>query len=227
MQEQAEQAKESVHSVFERYVTLLRKREADLISDVDLAKDQKDLELQLQKDELELLLLGVSHSVSFAEAILQEGSETEIAAGFLQVTARMHELLREQEGVFFGTIASSEIEFVGGRGEEAVGSIMMELGAVVSEVSISAPRSTVEPPPGIDHFINQVCSFKAILRNKEGDKISLAPDMNKVVKGLTVTVTGSSNTKVRQNIISFTFLQPLIWVVLCSAKWRTRAKMAR
>ena len=84
VREQAKVTEAEIHSTIERLISLLRDREAALISDAETIKHQMEKELQLQKDDLEFLLSGIRHAVLFSEALVKEGSETEIVAGHQQ-----------------------------------------------------------------------------------------------------------------------------------------------
>jgi len=99
IREQAEVTEEKIHSTFEpliaSVITWLRDREAALISEVETTRHQKEKELQLQKDEVEFLLSGVRHAVLFSEALIKEGSETEVVSGHHQVVTRMATLSKE------------------------------------------------------------------------------------------------------------------------------------
>ena len=60
---------------------------------------------------------------------------------------------------------------------------------------ISAQQSTiVTPPRNSSHQINQAYSFKVILVDKKGNKVS-SKMMRQSMKGLAVEVAGSSNVK--------------------------------
>jgi len=81
VREVAKATEDEIHFTFESLISLLRDREAALISDVETVGHQKEKELQLQKDELEFLLSGIRHAVLFSEAMVKEGSDIEIVAG--------------------------------------------------------------------------------------------------------------------------------------------------
>jgi len=101
---------------------------------VETIKHQKEKELQLQKDELEFLLSGIRHAVLFSEAMMKEGSETEIVSGHQQVVARMATLIKEREKAQLEPTTDAEIEFVGKEeGVETLSSLIKELGAVESQ----------------------------------------------------------------------------------------------
>ena len=95
VREQAKATEEEIHTAIEGLISLLRDRETALISDVETIKHQKEKELQLLKDEVEFLLAGIRHAVLFGEAMMKEGSDTEIVASHHQVVARMATLTRE------------------------------------------------------------------------------------------------------------------------------------
>ena len=199
MSEQAKVTENEIHSTIERLIStvtgMLRDREAVLISDVETVRHQKEKELQLQKDELEFLLSGIRQAVMFSEAMMKEGSDTEIVAGHHQVVACMAALTSEREKAQLEPVADAGIEFVGM--EESVdllSSVIKELGTVES-TDISAEQSTIEMLRRNYHLINQAYSFKVILVDKKGNQIS-SEMMRKSVKGLAVEVAGPSKVKV-------------------------------
>ena len=134
VREQAKVTEEEIHSTIENLIAavtgMLRDREAVLISDVETIKHQKEKELQLQKDDLEFLLSGIRHTVLFGEAMVKEGSETEIVAGHQQVVARMTTLTKEREKAQVDPVMEPEIELVGGgqEGADFLSSAIKELG---------------------------------------------------------------------------------------------------
>jgi len=194
VREQAKATEEEIHSTIEMLISLLRDREVVLINDVETIKHQKEKELQLQKDDIEFLLSGIRHAVLFSEAMMKEGSDTEIVASHHQVVARMATLTREREKVQLEPVTDAEIKFIGGQGSQ-LDSVIKELGAVVT-TGISAEQSNIETPQiGNNSFANQSYSFKVILVDKKGNKVSKEV-VNKAVKGLAVEVAGPSEVKV-------------------------------
>jgi len=200
---------EEIHSTFENLIAavtgMLRDREASLISDVETIKQQKEKELQLQKDDLEFLVSGIRHAVLFGEAMVKEGSETEIVAGHQQVVARMATLTKEREKAQVDPVMELGIELVGGgqQGADFLSSAIKELGGVINR-SISAENSIItETPKETHHLISQAYSFKVVLKDKTGNRISTEL-MRKAVKSLAVEVTGPSKMKVCPCIHSFT-----------------------
>ena len=192
VREQAKATEDEIHSTIERLISLLRDREVVLINDVETIKHQKEKELQLQKDEVEFLLAGIRHAVVFSEAVMKEGSDTEIVASHHQVVARMATLTREREKAQLEPVMDAEIKLIKGR----LDSVIRELGAVVVATGISAEQSTIETPQtGNKSQINQAYSFKVLLVDKKGNKVSKGV-LNKAVKGLAVEVTGPSQVKV-------------------------------
>jgi len=200
VREQTKATEEEIHSTIEHLIAtvtaMLRDREAALISDVETAKHQKEKELQLQKDDLEFLLSGIRHAVLFCEALVKEGSETEIVAGHQQVVARMATLTKEREKAQMEPITDPhELEFVSGQeGVDLLSSVIREFGTVVS-TGISAEHSNVETPFGTSHLINESYSFRVILKDKKGNEATAAM-MTKAIKGLMVEVTGPSQVNV-------------------------------
>jgi len=149
MSEQAKVTENEIHPTIERLIStvtgMLRDREAVLISDMETVRHQKEKELQLQKDELEFLLSGIRQAVMFSEAMMKEGSDTEIVAGHHQVVACMAALTSEREKAQLEPVADAGIEFVGM--EESVdllSSVIKELETVES-TDISAEQSIIDP----------------------------------------------------------------------------------
>ena len=92
----------------------------------------------------------------------------------------------------------AEIEFVCER--ESLSYVIKELGAVVSK-GISVEQSTIERPATTNHLINRAYSFKVILVDKKGNKVSREM-MSRSVKGLAVAVTGPSPVLVHHTIFN-------------------------
>ena len=197
VREQAKVTEDDIHSTINHLISLLRDREAALISDVETARHQKEKELQLQKDELEFLLAGIRHGVLFSEALMKEGSDAMIVASHWQVVARMTTLITEREKAQLEPVTDTEIEFVLER--ETVNAAMKDLGTVVM-TGISAEQSIIETPQtGNNSQINQVYFFKVILVDKKGNKVS-SEVIQKTVKNLAVGVTGPSKVKVSHSL---------------------------
>ena len=127
---------------------------------------------------------------------MKEGSDTEIVASHHQVVARMATLTGEREKAQLEPVTDAEIKFIGGEGNQ-LDSAIRELGAVVVATGISAEQSIIETPQigGNRHQINQAYSFKVILVDKKGNKVSKEV-VNKEAKGLVVEVAGPSKVKV-------------------------------
>ena len=125
---------------------------------------------------------------------MKEGSDTEIVASHHQVVARMATLTSEREKVQLEPVTDAEIKFIGGEGSQ-LDSAIRELGSVVA-TGISAEQSSIETPQTRSNSqINQAYSFKVILVDKKGNKLSKEV-VNKVVKGLVAEVAGPSKVKV-------------------------------
>jgi len=169
VREQAKATEEEIHSTIEKLISLLRDREVALLSDVETTKHQKEKELHLQKEELEFLLSGIRHVVLFSEAMMKEGSETEIVSGHQQVVARMSTLTKEQEKAQLDPVTDAEIEFVGGKeGVETLCSVIKGLGTVMTNQGISSEHSAItDAPTKTNHKINQAYSFEVIFKDKE------------------------------------------------------------
>jgi len=193
VREQAKATEEEIHTAIEGLISLLRDRETALISDVETIKHQKEKELQLQKDEVEFLLAGIRHAVLFSEAMVKEGSDTEIVTSHQQVVARMATLTSEREKAQLEPVTDAEIKFVG---VELLSSMIKEQLRTMVSTDISSEQSIIEiPQTGSSSRINQAYSFKVILVDNKGNKVS-SEMMRKSIKNLAVEVTGPSKVKV-------------------------------
>jgi len=141
-----------IHSTIEHLIAtvtaMLRDREAALVSDVEAITHQKEkeLQLQLQKDDLEFLLSGIRHAVVFSEALMKQGSDIEIIAGHQQVVARMATLTKEREKAWMEPWTMGDIEFGGGEeGMDLLSNVIKELGTVMTK-DVSAEHFTIETP---------------------------------------------------------------------------------
>jgi len=229
VREQAKVTEDEIHSTIERLISLLRDREAALLSDVETIKHQKEKELQLQKDELEFLLSGIRHAVLFSEAMIKEGSDIEIVASHHQVVARMATLTREREKAQLEPVADAEIAFVGD--VEQLNSAIRDLGTV-DPTGISTEQSSIVVPTRNNNQINQAYSFKVILVDKKGNKISTAKERSKAVKSLAVEVAGPS-TKVKVDFFNLQINFPLqlnclfVHFLFCSPPLKRKATRAK
>ena len=154
----------------------------------------------MQKDELEFLLSGIRQAVLFSEAMIKEGSDTEIVSSHHQVDTRMATLTSEREKAQLEPVTEAKVEFVGvEEGGELLSSVIKELGSVAS-TGILAEKSIVETLTGSNHHqINQAYSFKVILVDKKGNQIS-SEMMRQSLKSLAVEVAGPSKEKVCSEI---------------------------
>ena len=210
VREQAKVREDDIHSTINHLISLLRDREAALISDVETARHQKEKELQLKKDELEFLLSGIRQAGLFSKAMMKEGSDTEIVASHWQVVTRMTTLIKEREKAQLEPVVDPKIEFILER--ETVSAAMKDLGTVVA-TGVSAEQSTIETPPRTNHRSNQVYSFQVRLLGHKGNKVS-SEVMKKAVKSLAVGITGTSEVKVRHSFaLIIIFRSPV--VVFC------------
>ena len=127
VREQAKATEDEIHFTIEKLISLLRNREIVLINDVETIKHQKEKELQLHKDVVEFLLAGIRHAVLFSEAMMKEGSDTEIVASHHQVVTRMATLTSEREKAQLEPVTDAEIKLFGEEGNQ-LDSAIRELG---------------------------------------------------------------------------------------------------
>ena len=72
---QAKQVEKEIHSACEKLREMVNEREAQLLSEVETVRHEKEKELVSQKHHLEFLLVGIRESAQFGEALVNEGSE--------------------------------------------------------------------------------------------------------------------------------------------------------
>ena len=211
VQEHAKETEEHIHITIEKLISLLRDREAALISAVEAARHQKGKELLLQRESLEFLLGGIRYSASVAEALRATGTESEVAAGYQQVATRMATLTAEREKAQLEPVTEATIEFFGAeKGEQVFGQLIADLGAVITR-DFSPEQSTVQIPEA-DLLLNQPCTFKVTLVDKRGQPF--------IGKGEPFDVEFEGPEKLRVTILRFmslTFLQDVLTILPSSA----------
>jgi len=104
--------------------------------------------------------------------VVKEGSESEIVASQKEVVSRLTTLGQEREKSQMEPATDSTIVFEGdGGGLRQFGEAIMVFGSVVSR-DISAEKSTVEGQPSGSVSINQVVSFKVVVVDKKGSRVT-------------------------------------------------------
>jgi len=166
---QAKQVERDIHSACEKLREMVNEREAQLLSEAETVRHEKEKELVSQKNHLEFLLVGISESAQFGEVLVKEGSESEIVASQKEVVSRLTTLGQETERSLDFT--GSTIAFEGDAGGlRQVGEVIKEFGSVVSW-DISAEKSSVEGQPS-GSIINKPFSFKVIVVDKKGSRVT-------------------------------------------------------
>jgi len=154
---------------------MVNEREAQLLSEVETVRHEKEKELVSQKHHLEFLLVGIRESAQFGEVLVKEGSESEIVASQKEVVSRLTSLGQEKEKSQMEPTTDSTIVFEGDAGGlRQVGEVIKRFGSVVSR-DISAEKSSIEGQPSGSISINQVVSFKFIVVDKKGNRVSSSP----------------------------------------------------
>ena len=128
-----------------------------------------------QKNHLEFLLVGIRESTKFGEVLVKEGSEIEIVASQKEVVSRLTTLGQEKEKSQTEPATDSTIIFEGDAGGlRQVGEVIKGFGSVVSR-DISAEKSCIEQQPSGSVSFNQVISFKVVVVDKKGNRITSSP----------------------------------------------------
>jgi len=72
---QAKEVEKEIHAACEKLREMVNEREAQLLSEVETVRHEKEKELVSQKHHLEFLLVGIRESAQFGEVLVKEGSE--------------------------------------------------------------------------------------------------------------------------------------------------------
>ena len=152
---QAKQVEREIHAACEKLREMVNEREAQLLSEVETVRHEKEKELVSQKHHLEFLLVGIRESTQFGEVLVKEGSESEIVASQKEVVSRLTSLGQEKEKSQMEPTTDSTIVFEGDAGGlRQVGEAIKGFGNVVSR-DISAEKSSIEEQPSGSISINQ------------------------------------------------------------------------
>ena len=93
---QAKQGEREIHSACEKVREMVNEREAQLLSEVETVRHEKEKELVSQKHHLEFLLVRIRESAQFGEVLVKEGSESEIVASQKAVVSRLTSLIKRR-----------------------------------------------------------------------------------------------------------------------------------
>jgi len=130
---QAKQVEREIHAACEKLREMVSEREAQLVSEVETVRHEKEKELVSQKHHLEFLLVGIRESTQFGEVLVKEGSESEIVASQKDVVSRLTSLGQEKEKSPMEPATDSTIVFEGDAGGlRQVGEAIKGFGSVVS-----------------------------------------------------------------------------------------------
>jgi len=130
---QAKEVEKEIYAACEKLRELVNEREAQLVSEVETVRHQKEKELVSQKNHLEFLLVGIRESTEFGEVLVKEGSESEIVASQKEVVSRLTSLGQEKEKSQMEPATDSTIVFEGDAGGiSQVGEAIKGFGSVVS-----------------------------------------------------------------------------------------------
>ena len=94
---QAKQVEREIHAACEKVREMVNEREAQLLSEVETVRHEKEKELVSQKHHLEFLLVGIRESTQFGEVLVKEGCDSEIVASQKEVVSRLNSLGQETE----------------------------------------------------------------------------------------------------------------------------------
>ena len=159
---------EEIHAACEKLREMVNEREAQLLSEVETVRHDKEKELVSQKHHLEFLLVGIRESTQFGEILVKEGSESEIVASQKDVVSRLTSLREEKEQSQMEPVADSTIVF------EWDAEAIRGFGYFVSR-DISAEKSSIEGQPSGSISINQAVLFEVTVVDKKGNRATSSP----------------------------------------------------
>ena len=108
------EVEKEIHTACEKLREMVNEREAQLLSEVETVRHEKEKELVSQKHHFEFLLVGIRESTEFGEVLVKEGSESEIVASQREVVSRLTTLGQETERSLELTDSPIEFERDGG-----------------------------------------------------------------------------------------------------------------
>jgi len=195
---QAKEAEKEIHAACEKVREMVNEREAQLLSEVETVRHEKEKELVSQKHHLEFLLVGIRESTQFGEVLVKEGSESEIVASQKEVVSRLTTLGQEKEKSQMEPTTDSTIVFEGDAGGlRQVGEVVKVFGGVVSR-DIFAEKSSIEGQPSVSMSINQVVSFKVIVVDKKGNRVTSSPKGKGIIPFVVeITMNGNQQQQVK------------------------------
>jgi len=195
---QAKEAEKEIHAACEKVREMVNEREAQLLSEVETVRHEKEKELVSQKHHLEFLLVGIRESTQFGEVLVKEGSESEIVASQKEVVSRLTTLGQEKEKSQMEPTTDSTIVFEGDAGGlRQVGEVVKVFGGVVSR-DIFAEKSSIEGQPSVSMSINQVVSFKVIVVDKKGNRVTSSPKGKGIIPFVVeITMNGNLQQQVK------------------------------
>jgi len=198
MTTQAKQVEKEIHAACEKLREMVNEREAQLLSEVENVRHEKEKELVSQKHHLEFLLVGIRESTQFGEVLVREGSESEIVASQKEVVSRLTTLGQEKEKSQMEPATDSTIVFEGDAGGlRQVGEAIKGFGGVVSR-DISAEKSCIEGQPSGSVSVNQAVSFKVIVVDKKGNRVTSSPKGKGIIPFVVeITLNGNLQQQVK------------------------------
>ena len=166
---QVKEVEKEIHVACEKLREMVNEREAKLLSEVETVRHEKEKELVSQKHHLEFLLVGIRESTQFGEVLVKEGRESEIVVSQKEVVSRLTSLGQEMERRL--ELTDSTIVFEKDGGIRQAGEAIKGFGNVVSR-DVSAEKSSVEGQPSGSVSTNRAVSFKVIVVDKKGNRVT-------------------------------------------------------
>ena len=171
----AQNAVEQIRSAFAKARANLDKRENELLGETEAVRLQKEKELKLQKEGLEMFEEGMRSAAHFTKTLLAKGSQVEVAMSKKAVLSRLTTL--NQAKIELTPCHDSLLKF-SEAGLETLTRATSQFGAVsgnqTSHTTSYVDRQGKQSSGAVS--LNEEVSFSIISMNKEGERIQRGGD---------------------------------------------------
>jgi len=165
-------------------------REVMLLEEVENTASHKQKELQIQKDDLEFSLNAVISTCSFAQTMLQEGSQVEISMGTPPVRAHLSTLQKASHAL--DPVYDASVHLVESGVKETMSHIR-EMGAIAVQDLSTEHSSILEASSILTNLLtNENLTFPVELVNKKKERVTGIQALDIVVSGPSWEKVGSS-----------------------------------
>jgi hypothetical protein len=189
-----------IRAVFAQIRGDLDKRENELLSEAEIMRMQKEKQLSLQKESLEMFSEGMRCCGEFTKRLIEKGSQIEVAMSKKSVMSRLSTLSTVK--IDLTPCHDSLLKF-SEAGLEPLKRVITQFGSMsgnqTSHTTSYIERKGKERGESTSVSLNEEVEFTIISLNKEGEKIQRGGD------SFVVHVDGPSKTEV-SSLLFFCFL---------------------